>query len=144
MTLSRRQFIRNAGQGVSLAAVLPMLSTQSSFGALQKGNDSVGTLTVGAASVDITCKPGPELGGFLARVQPSTNVRTCLFARAIYLAKDDGEAMLWLVADSLGYTQEIVARLKNELSQQLSLEPQRIVVSANGTICSARCVRQYQ
>ena len=132
MTLSRRQFIQNAGQGVSLAAVLPtLLTTQPVFGA-QTDNDQVGLLTVGAASVDITCEPGPELGGFLARIQPSTNVRTHLFARAIYLAKD-GESLLWLVADSLGYTPEIVTRLKTELSRQLSLEPWRIVVSATHT-----------
>ena len=139
MTLSRRQFLKNAGQGVSLAAVLPVLSTQSAFGTPQTDNDQADMLTVGAASVDITCEPGPELGGFLARVQPSTNVRTHLFARAIYLAKGGttsattDDAMLWLVADSLGYTPEIVARLKVELSQRLSLEPWRIVVSATHT-----------
>ena len=90
------------------------------------------TMTVGAASVDITCEPGPEMAGFAARVQPSTNVRTHLFARALYLAKD-GETMLWLVADSLGYSQEIVARIKTELSRQLSIEPWRIVVAATHT-----------
>ena len=133
MTFTRRQFILDAGKSVSLTAILPTLacSTQSASGVTTAG-DQVGTLTIGAASVDITCEPGPELGGFLARVQPSTHVRTRLFARALYLAKND-ETMLWLVADSLGYTPEIVARLKADLSRQLSMEPWRIVVAATHT-----------
>ena len=132
MTITRRKFIRNAGQVASLAAILPtLLATQTAFGQ-SAVNDQTDLLTVGAASVDITGEPGPELGGFLARIQPSTNVRTHLFARAIYFAKD-GEELLWLVADSLGYTPEIVARLKAELSQRLSLEPWRIVISATHT-----------
>ena len=132
MTLTRRQFITETGKNVSLAAVLPtLLSTPFAWGTQADGNP-VSTLTVGAASVDITCEPGPELGGFLARIQPSTNVRTHLFTRAIYLAKD-GESLLWLNADSLGYAHEIVTRLKTELSRQLSLEPWRIVVAATHT-----------
>jgi len=140
MTLSRRRFIKNAGQGISLATLLPISSTHPVFGEvdsvtrneLQTGSIPADMLTVGAASVDITCEPGPELGGFLARVQPSTNVRTHLFARALYLAKGD-ESLLWLVADSLAYTPEIVARLKTELSRRLSLEPWRIVIAATHT-----------
>ncbi|MCL2625092.1 MAG: hypothetical protein FWD31_15630, partial [Planctomycetaceae bacterium] len=127
MTLSRRQFIRNAG----LATLLPMLSTPSAFGTVADA-EQAGVLTVGAASVDITCAPGPELAGFLARVQPSTHVRTHLFARALFLANGD-ESLLWLVADSLGYTPEIVTRLKTELSRRLSLEPWRIVIAATHT-----------
>ena len=133
MTFTRRQFLWEAGKDASLAAILPTLafSTQSASGAIT-ADDQAGTLTVGVALVDITCEPGPEMAGFAARVQPSTNVRTHLFARALYLAKD-GETMLWLVADSLGYSQEIVARIKTELSRQLSIEPWRIVVAATHT-----------
>ena len=144
MTLSRRQFIRNAGQGVSLAAVLPFGLQASDFRLQEEvSNDNpeirspksetpIGLLTVGAASVDITGEPGPALAGFLLRVQPSTHVRTHLFARAIFIEKD-GESLLWLVADSLGYSQDIVTRLKTELSRQLSLEPCRIVIAATHT-----------
>ena len=53
------------------------------------------TLQVGAASVDVTGEPGPDLGGFLARVQPSTHVRTRLFARAVYL-ENKPETLVWI------------------------------------------------
>ncbi len=131
MIISRRRFLADAGKGVSLAALLST-TTWPLTNAVASDAEQPGTLTVGAASVDITCEPGPELAGFLARIQPSTQVRTPLFARAVYLAKDD-ETLLWLVADSLGYTQEIVARLKAELSKRLSIDPWRIVVSATHT-----------
>ena len=53
------------------------------------------------AQIDITPKPGVELSGFAARIQPSTGVLDPLFAKALYLA--DGQArVLWIHCDLVG------------------------------------------
>lgn len=135
MTVSRRRFLLDAGKGASLAAAMSATTWPLANAAeITVSPDAArpGMMTVGAASVDITCEPGPELAGFLARVQPSTNVRTHLFARALYLAKD-AESLLWLSVDTLGFTPEIVARIKTELSKRLAIEPWRILVAATHT-----------
>ena len=90
------------------------------------------TIRVGAASVDVTGQPGPDLGGFLARVQPSTHIRTRLFARAVYL-ENKPETLVWIAVDSLGFATEIVARIKTTLAEEFGIEPWRIVVSATHT-----------
>jgi len=86
----------------------------------------------GIASVDITGKPGPELAGFLARVQPSTGIHRPLFARAAFL-EQGSERLFWLIADSLGYTPELVARVKKHIAEKYDLEPWRILVQATHT-----------
>ena len=93
---------------------------------------AVETLRVGAASVDVTGEPGPDLGGFLARVQPSTSIRTRLYARAVYL-DNKSEILVWIVVDSLGFTQEINAQVKTTLAKEFGIEPQRIVLSTTHT-----------
>jgi hypothetical protein len=90
------------------------------------------TMTFGIASTDITCEPGPELAGFLARIQPSTGIHRPLFARAAYMEQGT-ERLFWLIADSLGYTPEIVARVKKQLSEKYNMEPWRILVQATHT-----------
>jgi len=90
------------------------------------------TLRVGAASVDITGEPGPDLGGFLARVQPSTSLRTRLYARAVYL-ENQPETLVWITVDSLGLAPGINAKVKTALAEEFGIEPRRIVLSATHT-----------
>ncbi|MCL2306390.1 MAG: neutral/alkaline non-lysosomal ceramidase N-terminal domain-containing protein [Planctomycetaceae bacterium] len=90
------------------------------------------TLRVGAASVDVTGEPGPDMGGFLARVQPSTSIRTHLFARAVYL-ENEPETLVWIAVDSLGFAPEINTRIKTILAGEFGIEPWRIVISATHT-----------
>ena len=90
------------------------------------------TLRVGAASVDVTGEPGPDLAGFLARVQPSTGIRTHLFARTVYLEKQP-ETLVWVVIDSLALSQEICAAVKTTLAREFEIEPWRIVLSTTHT-----------
>ena len=90
------------------------------------------TLLVGAASVDVSGVPGPDLDGYLARVQPSTYIRTPLFARAVYL-ENQSETLVWLVVDSLGLSTEIATTVKTALASEFGIEPWRIVISATHT-----------
>ena len=90
------------------------------------------TLQVGVASVDVTGTPGPHLGGYLLRPQPSTHVRTRLFARAVYL-ENKPETLIWIVVDSLGLPQNINAKIKTVLADEFGIEPWRIVLSATHT-----------
>jgi len=90
------------------------------------------TLRVGAASVNVTGEPGPDMGGFLARVQPSTSIRTPLFARAVYL-ENQPETLVWIAVDSLGLAPEINTRIKTTLASEFGIEKWRIVISATHT-----------
>ncbi len=90
------------------------------------------TLQVGAASVDVTGRPGPDLAGFLARVQPSTGIRTPLHARTVYLEQAE-ETLVWIVVDSLGLAPEICAQIKTTLAREFGIAPWRIVLSATHT-----------
>ena len=89
-------------------------------------------LRAGAVSIDVTGDPGPELTGFLGRVQPSTHIRTRLFARAVYL-ENKPETLVWIVVDSLGLAPEINTRVKTTLAAEFGIEPWRIVLSATHT-----------
>jgi len=90
------------------------------------------TLRIGAASVNVTGEPGPDMGGFLARVQPSTSIRTPLFARAVYL-ENQPETLVWIVVDSLGLAPAINTRIKTILASEFGIEPWRTVISATHT-----------
>jgi hypothetical protein len=72
------------------------------------------------------------MSGFLARVQPSTEIGTRLFARVLFLKKND-ETLLWFYSDSLGYSQEVIQHIRQSLSNKLGIEPWRIVQSATHT-----------
>ena len=132
MTVSRRRFITDSGRIGLMSAVLPSLSMSTASLLAAQGPDITETMTVGAASVDITGVPGPELSGFLARKQPSTEIGTRLHARALYLKKND-ETLLWIVLDSLCVAREIIDRVKNDLSEKYEIEPWRVVLSTTHT-----------
>jgi len=121
--LSRRTFLQSAALGtvaLELSKDIACAETPPK------------TMIFGAASVDITCEPGPELAGFLARVQPSTAVHRPIFARAVYLEQGP-ERLFWLIADSLGYAPEDVARIKKQISDKYGIEPWRVLVQATHT-----------
>ena len=129
MTLTRRQMI--AGCASLLAVLLILLNSVTTL--LAAGEAGVPeTMSVGVGFADVTGEPGPEMAGFLARKQPSTEIGTRLYARALFLKKND-ESLLWLTIDSLGFTQEIIHRIKASLSEKLGIEPWRVVVSATHT-----------
>ncbi len=125
MKLSQRQFILAAGWLVLVSALFAGTRPRDA-------DQPVGPITVGVGAVDITGEPGPELAGFLTRQQPSTGIKTSLFSRALYLRKGE-ETLLWLSVDSLGFTPEIVQRVKTALSERLRIEPWRVLVMATHT-----------
>ena len=142
MTLTRRRMIAGCA---SLPAALSILPFSMSTLLAEGETDTSQTMSVGAACWDVTGEPGPEMGGFLARKQPSTAIGTRLFARALFLKKND-ESLLWLSVDSLGFTQEVVHRVKTTLSEKLGIEPWRVVLSATHTHsapCSSWTVGEY-
>lgn len=128
MQLSRRRFMTAAG----VLSLAPAISFQAKETFAQASDPPAGKISVGVGSVDITCEPGPDLAGFLARIQPSTGIKTHLFSRALFLHHGT-ETMLWLSVDSLGFTPEIVERVKASLSEKLGIEPWRVVVMATHT-----------
>jgi len=144
----------------SLPAALSILPFSASALLAEGEVDFPGTMTVGAACWDVTGEPGPELGGFLARKQPSTGIGTRLFARALFLknvvwpdrysgqqsCRHHEETLLWISVDSLGFTQEIVQRVKMSFSEKFGIEPWRVVLSATHTHsapCASWTVGEY-
>ena len=89
-------------------------------------------MKVGAAQVDITPKPGVELSGFAARIQPSTGVLDPLFAKALYLA-DGSERVLWIHCDLVGFDREIVLEFREWAQQRLGLAAGQVMLSATHT-----------
>lgn len=97
-------------------------------------------MRIGTSITDITPDPGTELSGFLARVQPSLDVHDRLAVRALYL--DDGSRrLLWLHADLVGFTRELVAEVKHALADSAGLRPEEIVVSATHTHSGPATIR---
>lgn len=133
MTVSRRRFISDVSRASLLALGSSALMPGTMFSAEENSaNPAPETMTVGVGACDITGEPGPELTGFLARHQPSTQIGTHLYARVLFLCKGR-ERLVWISVDSLGFTQEIVKRVKKSLSQKFAIEPCRVVLSATHT-----------
>jgi neutral ceramidase len=89
-------------------------------------------MKVGISQVDITPAPGGELSGFAVRTQPSLGVLDPLFAKALYL-EDEGERLLWMHCDLIGFTPEFVASFRRRISERLGLEESRVMLSATHT-----------
>jgi hypothetical protein len=89
-------------------------------------------MKVGTAQIDITPKPGVELSGFAARVQPSTGVVDPLFAKALYLA-DGSERVLWVHCDLVGFDREIVQEFRAWTQQRFGLAAGQVMLSATHT-----------
>ena len=129
MLLPRHRFL----VGIAFFALLSMpLSFSHADAQTEKPSPMPAPMKFGAASVDITCEPGPELAGFLARIQPSTAVYRPIFARAVYL-EHGAERLFWLIADSCAFIQEDIARIKKQLSNKYNVEPWRVLVMATHT-----------
>ena len=90
------------------------------------------SMKVGTAQIDITPKPGVELSGFAARIQPSTGVLDPLFAKALYLAYGD-ERVLWIHCDLVGSDREIVLGFRDWAQQRFGLTAGQVMLSATHT-----------
>lgn len=89
-------------------------------------------MKAGAAAADITPKPGIELAGYAARVQPSTSVNDPLRMRCLFL-EHDGIRLCWIHADLIGFGRDLVHRIREELKTSCGLLPHEIVLSASHT-----------
>ena len=89
-------------------------------------------MKVGIAQINITPKPGVELSGFAARIQPSTGVLDPLFAKALYLA-DGHERVLWIHCDLVGFDREIVLEFRDWARHRLGLGAGQVLLSATHT-----------
>jgi neutral ceramidase len=89
-------------------------------------------MRVGISQVDITPPPGVELSGFAIRTQPSLGVLDPLFAKALYL-EDEGERLLWMHCDLIGFTPEFVASFRERVGGQLGLDEASVMLSATHT-----------
>jgi neutral ceramidase len=90
------------------------------------------SMKVGTAQIEITPKPGVELSGFAARIQPSTGVLDPLFAKALYLA-NGSERVLWIHCDLIGFNREIVLEFRGWARQQFGLAASQVMLSATHT-----------
>ena len=89
-------------------------------------------MKLGISQVDITPKPGAELSGFAARIQPSIGVLDPLFAKALYLT--DGETrLLWVHCDLVGVDRSIVLGFRRWAGEQLGIPEGQVMLSATHT-----------
>lgn len=89
-------------------------------------------MILGTSQTDITPKPGVELSGFAARIQPSTGVLDPLFAKALYLGCDKSE-LLWIHCDLIGFDRRIVQTFRRWVKTELGLAENQVVLSATHT-----------
>ncbi len=89
-------------------------------------------MNLGSSQVDITPRPGINLAGFAARIQPSTGVLDPLFCRALYLADGD-EKLLWLHCDLIGFNGAIVVDFRRWAAKALGLDAGHIMLSGTHT-----------
>lgn len=89
-------------------------------------------MILGTSQIEITPKPGVELSGFAARVQPSTGVLDPLFAKALYLVCDKTE-LLWIHCDLIGFDRAIVQNFRRWAKKELGLAENQVILSATHT-----------
>jgi len=89
-------------------------------------------MTLGTSQIDITPKPGAELSGFAARVQPSIGVLDPLLARTLYLVCGKSE-LLWIHCDLIGFDRSIVQSIRHWAKAELGLNENQILLSATHT-----------
>lgn len=91
-------------------------------------------LRAGAASTIITPAPGLEMGGYIARTQPSAGSLDDLRCQAVVF--EDSSARLALaVCDLLYMTEPIRARVCAQLRQRLGMADHQIMLAATHTHC---------
>jgi hypothetical protein len=89
-------------------------------------------MNLGAAQIDITPKPGGELSGFAARIQPSIGVLDPLFAKALYLVEGETR-FLWIHCDLVGFDRSIVIAFRRWAQEQLGFGAGQVMLSATHT-----------
>ncbi len=89
-------------------------------------------MRVGTSQIDITPKPGVQLSGFAARVQPSTGVLDLLYAKALYLACGKSQ-LLWIHCDLIGFDRSIVQAFRRWSQKELGLGETQVMLSATHT-----------
>ncbi len=89
-------------------------------------------MILGVAQVDITPKPGVELSGFAARIQPSNGVLDPLFAKAIYLS-NGAARLLWIHCDLIGFDRATVTEFRRLAAESFALQPGEVMLSATHT-----------
>jgi hypothetical protein len=93
-------------------------------------------MILGTSQIDITPKPGVELSGFAARIQPSTGVLDPLFAKALYLVCEDSK-LLWIHCDLIGFDRAIVQSFRRWVEAELGLGENQVMLSATHTHAGA-------
>ena len=93
-------------------------------------------MIIGTSEVDITPRPGVELSGYAARIQPSTGVLDPLFAKVIYLISGS-EKLLWIHCDLIGFDRTIVQRVRKWAHIELALVENQVMLSATHTHAGA-------
>ncbi len=89
-------------------------------------------MILGTSQIDITPKPGVQLSGFAARIQPSAGVLDPLFAKGFYL-EDKGTKLLWLHCDLVGFDRSIVESFRVWALGALNLQSHQVMLSATHT-----------
>jgi len=89
-------------------------------------------MLAGAWQTDITPKPGVELSGFAARIQPSTGILDRLYAKALYLQTTTAR-LLWIHCDLIGYDRAIVDSFRDWARTEFGLARDQVLLSATHT-----------
>jgi hypothetical protein len=100
-------------------------------------------MILGTSQIDITPKPGVELSGFAARVQPSIGVLDPLFAKALYLTNDNTR-LLWLHCDLIGFDRSVVLAFRQWARESFGLKPHEVMLSATHTHAGPCTIRLHE
>ena len=101
------------------------------FAQAAEGN-APATLTVGAASEEITPETPVMMGGYASRSKPHEGVRSPIFTRVLYCAKG-AEQILWTESDLIGFEAEDAAKIRQTLSDATNVPAERVIVSTTHT-----------
>ncbi len=99
-------------------------------------------LKAGTAQIVITPPVGVDLCGFAGRPGPSEGVHDDLYAKALYLASDEGEIVM-VTADLIGLSAQDVAAVRDIVHREAGLPPDAVMVSCSHTHSgpATRCIK---
>jgi len=101
-------------------------------------------LQVGVATVDITPPVGIELSGYGSRKgKPSTSIAHPLRAEAMVVKGQEGGAWALVTSDIIGYSADLVARVRERAAAQTGLAPEAILISATHTHSGPSVRKEY-
>jgi neutral ceramidase len=89
-------------------------------------------MRIGTAKIDITPVLPIELCGFIARVQPATDIHDRLWASCILL-EDDSQKLLWINCDLIAFEGSFTQKLRLTLSKCLDIDSTHILLTATHT-----------